>query len=212
MYTEAATSEVVEDDRQLLREIARQNRRAFDALYRRYYRRIFHFVVRMVRREDLAEEVVDDTMFAVWRNAASFEGGSAVSTWLLGIAYRQALKAMEKNRKHSVVDSNDELIAATLDADPSTDPERSATNENYRELLEKGIDALGEHHRLVVELTAMGHSYSEISAVLGCPENTVKTRMFHARAQLKRFLANTEQSNGTHSGFKRSWKQNIQAI
>ena len=212
MYTEAAASEVVAEDRRLLSEIARQNRRAFETLYRRYYRRIFHFVLRMVRREDTAEEVVDDVMFAVWRNAASFEGGSTVSTWLLGIAYRQALKSLDKVRKHAVVDSDDELVTAVVDADPSADPEWVATTDSYGELLQKGIDSLGEHHRVVVELTAMGHSYGEIAEVIGCPENTVKTRMFHARAQLKRFLAESERTSVKTSGLKRSWKQDIQAI
>jgi RNA polymerase sigma-70 factor (ECF subfamily) len=200
MYQEAAASEVVAEDRRLLREVAKQNRQAFEVLYRRYYRRVFHFVVRMVRRDDIAEEVVDDVMFAVWRNAASFEGGSTVSTWLLGIAYRQALKALEKNRKHRVVDSDDELLEATQDAGPAADPAVVAVNENYSELVQKGIAALGEHHRVVVELTALGHSYGEIAKIVGCPENTVKTRMFHARQHLKRFLEKCEPTGSALAG------------
>jgi hypothetical protein len=50
------------------------------------------------------------------------------------------------------------------------------------------LSELHEPHRVVVELTATGHSYGEIGAIIGCPENTVKTRMFHARLQLKRYL------------------------
>jgi RNA polymerase sigma-70 factor (ECF subfamily) len=127
-------------------------------------------------------------MLAVWQGAGTFAGGSTVSTWLLGIAYRQAMKLLEKDRKHSVVDSDDELLAQAHDADPASDPERVAMNDSYAELLQKGMAALSEAHRAVVELTAMGHSYGEIAEVVGCPENTVKTRMFHARQQLKRYL------------------------
>lgn len=212
MYQEAATSEAMSEDRRLLSEVAKQNRQAFETLYRRYYRRIFHFVVRMVRREETAEEVVDDVMFAVWRNAASFEGGSTVSTWLLGIAYRQALKALEKNRKHTVVDADDELIAAQQDTDPAADPAVAVATENYSNMVQKGIAALAEHHRVVVEMTAMGFSYGEISTVVGCPENTVKTRMFHARQQLKRFLANCEHTGTNHSGPNQPCTPGIQAI
>ena len=176
------------DDRLLLSKVARQDRRAFETLYRRYYRRIFHFVFRLVRRETAAEEIVGDTMLAVWQGAGTFAGGSTVSTWLLGIAYRQAMKLLEKDRKHSVVDSDDELLALACDADPTSDPERVAMSDSYAELLQKGMAGLSEGHRAVVELTAMGHSYGEISEVIGCPENTVKTRMFHARQQLKRYL------------------------
>jgi RNA polymerase sigma-70 factor, ECF subfamily len=210
MVREAATSEAAAEDRQLLREIAKQSRPAFEKLYRRYYRRVFHFVLRMVRREEAAEEVVDDVMFAVWRKADSFEGGSTVSTWLLGIAYRQALKSLEKNRKHGVVDSDDEAIATTFDTNPAANPELAAMTASYGELLQKGIAGLSENHRAVVELTAMGYSYGEISEVIGCPENTVKTRMFHARQNLKRFLADLE--NVAHSGSKRSCTPGIQAI
>jgi RNA polymerase sigma-70 factor, ECF subfamily len=185
--SEAAPSPVSED-RQLLARIAQQDRRAFEVLYRRYYRRVFHFVARLVRQEAAAEEVVSDVMFAVWQGAGSFEGASSVSTWILGIAYRQAMKLIEKNRKHSVVDSNDEALAATVDVDPHANPEHAAITDSYASLLQQGMDGLQEHHRVVVELTAMGHSYAEISQVVGCPENTVKTRMFHARLQLKRYL------------------------
>lgn len=189
------------DDRLLLARIAQQDRRAFEMLYRRYYRRVFHFVVRLVRQEAAAEEVVSDTMFAVWQGAGSFAGASSVSTWLLGIAYRQAMKLLEKNRKHTVVESNDELLNATVDAHPGADPESAAITDSYAALLQRAMDVLPEHHRVVVELTAMGHSYGEISEIVGCPENTVKTRMFHARLHLKRYLGgDAEDTAGRRSG------------
>lgn len=196
LYPQAATLQNAED-RQLLSQIAKQDRAAFEALYRRYYRRIFQFAVRRVWRDDLAEEVVSDVMFAVWQHAGSFEGASSVSTWLLGITYRQALKALDRNRKHTVVDSDDEAVGLAEDPDPGINPESAAVTESEHELVQKAIDSLAEHHRVVVELTATGHSYGEIAQVVGCPENTVKTRMFHARLQLKRFLDEAGDSERT---------------
>ena len=193
---EAAPLEISED-RLLLSRIAQQDRRAFEVLYRRYHRRVFHFVLRLVRQEAAAEEVVSDSMFAVWQGAGTFQGGSSVSTWLLGIAYRQAMKLLEKNRKHSRVDSNDEMLAAAVDTHPDADPELTAITESYADLLQKGMDALQEHHRVVVELTAMGHSSSEIAEIVGCPEGTVRTRMFHARLQLKRYLGGADNESQT---------------
>src|SRR5262245_21190916 len=108
MALQQETPSDVDDDVTLLGRSARQDRVAFEQLYRRYYRRLFHFVLRMVRREEIAEEVVGDSMFAVWRGAGTFQGGSSVSTWLFAIGYRQALKALDRDRKHSVVDSDDE--------------------------------------------------------------------------------------------------------
>lgn len=198
------------DDRRLLSRIAGKDRAAFEALYRRYYRRVFHFVLRMVRSEEAAEEIVGDVMFAVWRGAESFEGGSSVSTWVLGIAYRQALKSLERNRKHSVVDSDEETLTATADLDPGSDPEGIAITHSDGELLQKGMEALSPSHREVVELTALGYSYGEISEVVGCPENTVKTRMFHARQQLKRFLAQAVHTDVNDLSRQRSWNRNTQ--
>jgi RNA polymerase sigma-70 factor, ECF subfamily len=185
------------DDRLLLSQVARQDKRAFEQLYRRYHRRVFHFVLRLVRHEGAADEVVGDVMFAVWQGAGTFEGASTVSTWVLGIAYRQAMKLMDRNRKHSVVDSDDELLARTVDADPATNPESAAMTDSYAALLQEGLAALPEGHRVVVELTAMGHSSGEISEVVGCPENTVRTRMFHARQQLRRYMERVERRGAT---------------
>jgi RNA polymerase sigma-70 factor, ECF subfamily len=170
---------------------------------------MFHFVKRLVRREEVAEEVVDDAMFALWTSASTFEGGSSVSTWLLGIGYRQALKALERDRKHSRVDANEEALAQMLDPDPAIDPQTAALIRDDDVRLQAAISALGEHQRIVVELTAMGHSYGEIAEVIGCPENTVKTRMFYARQQLKRLLDDAVNVYRSTAGTKRSWPNSI---
>jgi len=176
------------DDALLIKRIAERDRRAFDVFYRRYYRRVFRFVARKVRSDALAEEIAGDSMMAVWQGAASFEGASTVSTWLLGIAYRQALRAMTRDRRHSMVESDEEAVAVVPDL-TVTRPESRAMADNDRSMLRHGVESLADHHRVVVELSASGHSYSEIASMVGCCENTVRTRMFHARQNLKRFLA-----------------------
>jgi RNA polymerase sigma-70 factor (ECF subfamily) len=192
--TETSEAESAED-RLLLGRVAERDRAAFEALYRRYYRRVFHFVARLVRNDSTAEEVVADVMFAMWRGAATFEGSSTVSTWLLGIAWRQAMKTLERNRKHTRVDADHEILDHAIDIHPSANPEAAAHSDSYNAILLEAIAALGDHHRIVVELTAQGHSYGEIARITGSCENTVRTRMFHARQQLKRFLARTELSH-----------------
>jgi RNA polymerase sigma-70 factor (ECF subfamily) len=182
------------DDNALMQLIAQRDRRAFDVFYQRYQRRVFRFVARKVRSEALAEEIVSDVMMALWRGAASFEGASTVSTWLLGIAYRQTMRALNRDRKHAMVDSDEEAVAVIADL-TVTRPESRAIADNDRSLLRHGVESLSEHHRVVVELTANGHSYSEIAGIVGVCENTVRTRMFHARQNLKRFLARVAQDS-----------------
>lgn len=183
------TTPAMPADEALLAKVAAKDRAAFEMLYRRYYRRLFHFVLKVVRVDQIAEETVDDVMFAVWTSAGAFAGRSSVSTWLFGIAYRQALKSVTRDRRHRSVAVEDQQLAQTPDPDRAVDPEAVAQDADVSALVQRGLDGLSEQHRTVVELTALGHSYAEISEVTGCCANTVKTRMFYARRQLKRFVA-----------------------
>jgi RNA polymerase sigma-70 factor (ECF subfamily) len=162
---------------QLLRRIAHQDREAFKALYCIYHRRLLRFVLRMTSRHDLAEEVVNDTMWVVWKKAGDFRAASQVSTWILGIAYRQTLSSCRK--VPLTADSNDD----DYDTIAADDIQSQAET---REWLDQGLAQLPVEQRMVLELTYyLGHSCEEIALIMDCPVNTVKTRMFHARRKLK---------------------------
>ena len=197
-----------DDDRQLVAQVAEQNRIAFERLYKRYYHRVFQFAYRMVRDREMVEEIVDDTLYAVWKSAAQYLGKSAVSTWILGIAYRRALKALEKGRRHKAVSVDDELIHAEPDLHPSADPAMVAQNRDLYRQLTHGLSHLSEDHKAVMMLTAMGYSYGEISEIVDCPENTVKTRMFHARKNLKNHLSDAALGALSNPEQNHLWTQN----
>jgi len=177
------------EDRQLLSEVAAKSEIAFERLYKRFYHRVLQFVSRIVRDRRIAEEVVDDTMFAVWKSAANFEGRSQVSTWIFGIAYRRALKTMDSNKRHNVLESGDDRIAVTATEDSLSDPETNVSSVELRRHIDDGIDQLSDDHRTVMLLTAMGYSYGEIATIVESPVNTVKTRMFYARKNLRTILS-----------------------
>jgi len=184
------------DDSLLIARIAEQDCQAFDVLYRRYSTRVFHFVKRKVHCEALVDEIVNDSMLVLWQSARSFEGASTVLTWLFGIAHRQTLRALHRSRKHSIVESNDERVADTADGHPGMNPESVAITQSDGLLVAQGIELLCDHQRIVVELTATGHSSIEIAAMTGSLENTVRTRIFHARRHLQRFIARTAEEAG----------------
>ena len=176
-------------DFDLLQRIARKDKRALKEMYLAYYRRIFQFVFRMVHKQEVAEEIVNDVMFVVWQQAKSFKGQSKPSTWLLGIAYRKSLKALRSSKRDSTRTMvNEEAIVNTPDSNSASYPESSYADAEFSEDLKTGLDSLSEQHRSVVALTALGHSYVEIAKIVDCPVNTVKTRMFYARRQLKQIL------------------------
>src|SRR3954468_4275417 len=80
-------------DGELLERIKARDMGAFERMYRIYQPRLARFVISLVHRPELVEEVVNDTMMAVWNSAGNFRGASRVSTWIFGIAYRQSMKA-----------------------------------------------------------------------------------------------------------------------
>lgn len=180
-------SREVSDD-SLLAQIASKDKRAFEIFFHRYHRRLFRFLFRLVSRPDIVEEIINDVMFTVWQQAKAFRGESTVSTWLFGIAYRKALKALERVKRQELPAQN-ESIFATPDSEPMADPEALFADAEFVQQLTRGIDLLSAEHRSVVHLTALGHSYSEIADIVNCPANTVKTRMFYARQQLRKFLS-----------------------
>src|SRR6185295_12772875 len=83
-----------DDELLLLRRVAAKDYRAFEALYSLYYRRLFGYLFKLMRRAELVEEVLNDVMLVVWRKADGFDGRSRPSTWIFGIAYHKALKAL----------------------------------------------------------------------------------------------------------------------
>jgi len=171
-------------DADLLTRIGGGDEQAFEALYRRYRARLTRFLTNLLRRPHLVEEVLDDTMVAVWQNQASFRGASKPSTWIFAIAYRKAMKALRRL---------DEPLAAGPRDDRASDeapPDDRIWREQRRQLLRDAMAQLSPDHRAVVDMTYFHEmSCREVAEVMNCPVDTVKTRMFHARRHLKRVMA-----------------------
>jgi RNA polymerase sigma-70 factor (ECF subfamily) len=181
-HARARAATAADREKELLARVADRDRAAFQELYVLYHRRLARFLTRLVRRFDIAEEVINDTMWVVWRKAADFRGASRVSTWIMGIAYRRALKTLQRV---SAVTAH-ENPTDTLPELTTSEPQR--TNE-LREWLSVALERLPMEQRLVLELTYyLGHSCEEIATIMECPVNTVKTRMFHARKKLRVML------------------------
>ena len=170
-------------DLELLRGVARHDRAAFEQLYTRYHLRLTRFLMRLTDNYGTVEEVVNDTMFVVWQKAATFREGSAVSTWIIGIAYRRALKTLKQGdaaRRNELSENELPVFDGAFGEEMSRD---------QRDWVLAGFAQLSLEHRMALLLTYyMGHSCEEIAAIADCPVNTVKTRLFHARARLRTLL------------------------
>lgn len=180
----------------LLERTARGDREAFQRLYFVFHRRLARFLLRVTRRPDVTEEIINDTMLVVWQRAGDFRGESHLSTWILGIAYRRALKRLNREPRSEHVGATDDW-SATLDAQALTD---LAQQVELVDWLDTAFARLSPEHRLVIQLTyLLGLSCEEIASITECPVNTVKTRMFYARQRLRELLATLATPTADHS-------------
>ncbi len=169
-----------EQDNALLVAIAAGDRRALEELYLSYHRRLSRFLSRFTQRYENIEEIINDTFMVVWQSAKDFRHASQVSTWIIGIAYRTALKSFRRQKNHAAAQNLDDCPEQTVD--PTVDTE-------VQDWLKRGLSQLPSEQRLTLELAYhMGHSLEEIAAITECPVGTVKARMFHAREKLRLYL------------------------
>jgi RNA polymerase sigma-70 factor (ECF subfamily) len=170
------------EDQRWLAQIALGDRAAFDRLYRRYYDRLFRFVLRVTGRMNLVEDVINDTMIVIWRKAGDYRAAARPSTWIFGIAYRKGLKALSRElRAPETVDELPEL---------EQPPAAALDREGLHAAIRQAVMQLPPEHRAVVDLTFFfNRSYDEVAQILDCPVGTVKSRMFHARAKLRPLLS-----------------------
>jgi RNA polymerase sigma-70 factor (ECF subfamily) len=172
------------EERLLLERVAASDLAAFERLYRIYQPRLDRFLTTLLRRPQLVEEVLDDTMMVVWQTAAKFRGTSKLSTWIFAIAYRKAMKARTRWPDPVEDDKSDSRISE------EPDPEQRIRHLKLHDAIVAAMKGLSAEHRAVVDLTYFhGLGYREIAEIVNCPVDTVKTRMFHARRRLKAAFA-----------------------
>jgi RNA polymerase sigma-70 factor (ECF subfamily) len=175
-----------EEDIALVRCVAAGDHGALAALYRRHGRVVLAQIVLTVGETALAEEILQDTMLAVWRGAAAFRGESAVRSWIISIARRRLRDRLRRRSVEVVADMTE------LSGWPATEPgpEAAALERAEVTALAEAIKDLNRIHREVLGLVfGGGLSMAETAGLLEVPVGTVKSRLFAARAALARSLA-----------------------
>jgi RNA polymerase sigma-70 factor (ECF subfamily) len=171
-------------DEVLIARIAGGDRLAMQVLFARHHVRVFRFVLRLVRNEATAEDLISEVFLDVWRQAGRFEGRSAVTTWMLSIARFKALSALRRRPDEELDDEAAEQIE-----DHADDPEVALAKKDKGAVLRQCLSALSAEHREVIDLAYYHEkSVEEVAEIVGIPEATVKTRMFYARKKLSELL------------------------
>jgi RNA polymerase sigma-70 factor (ECF subfamily) len=172
-------------DHELLAAVAAGDTCAFERLYERFERRAFQYALSIVRDRSVAEEILVDTMTSVWDGASRFGGRSQVSTWILGIARHKALDALGRGPKVEAVplEESEELPDDRESAAELLDRHGAATR------MREALATLSQDHREILRLAFFEElHYEEIARLLDIPVNTVKTRVYYAKQQLKNRL------------------------
>jgi len=171
-------------DEVLIGRIANGDRLAMQVLFARHHVRVFRFVLRLVREEATAEDLISEVFLDVWRQAGRFEGRAQVSTWLLAIARFKALSVLRRKPEQEL---DDETAAAIVD--PSDTPDVTLEKKEKGEVIRECLTSLSADHREIIDLVYYHEkSVEEVAEIVGIPEATVKTRMFYARKKLAELL------------------------
>jgi RNA polymerase sigma-70 factor (ECF subfamily) len=183
-----------DDDLRLIARVAAKDQQAFTILYQLYAPRLGRFLSKSLKSDTLVNEAVNDTMVVVWRKASQFDPDRAsFSIWLFGIAHHAGLKALARSAKESCTALPIGEKRDREEPEGTHDPATTVLGWELGRELMAALRPLSPKHRAVIELTFVeGFSYPQIAGIVGCPENTVKTRMFHARRQLAQLLSHLE--------------------
>jgi RNA polymerase sigma-70 factor, ECF subfamily len=172
-------------DEILIALIAAQDKDAMRILFTRHNARVFRFLLRILGDAATAEDLVSDVFIDIWRHAGRFEARSQVSTWILAIARFKAVSA----RRRRSFGQLDEAAAASI-ADTADDPEAALQKKKCSAVLRDCLKQLSPEHREILDLIYYhGQSIAEVAQIIGVPENTVKTRAFHARKRIAQLMA-----------------------
>jgi RNA polymerase sigma-70 factor, ECF subfamily len=186
----------------LFKRIAVKDRKAFEEFYYLYAEGFGRFLMKMLKQQDWVDEAVNDVMLTIWQSAERYDPERGrLSTWLFGIAHNKGLKILERNGRHreeSLEDYAGEVDSNGDDApehyhsavSASSEPERVVMGWELGDAMTWAFSKLSADHLAVIDL-CFGEdcSYQEIADIVGCPINTVKTRLFHARKHLAELLA-----------------------
>ena len=177
------TMPIQDRDTALLKRIAGGDASALHALYAEYGQRLYAYACRLTNDPVLAEDVLQESLVAVWKGAGRYRGQGRVIAWLLGIVHNQARLAIRRKPLPSL-DGSDEEPASKAPL-----PDEDFSRQEQRQFVLEGLRLLSPEHRTVLELVFyQGLSLNEVAQICAAPVGTVKSRLNYAKAQLRGIL------------------------
>jgi RNA polymerase sigma-70 factor (ECF subfamily) len=184
------------DDVTLLRALHHGGSNAAPAIMRRHNQTLWRIARGILRDDDEAEEVVQETWLRAFSSARDYRGEAGLGTWLARIAINEALRRADRRRPTVELDPADDKLAVdcpgSVTMTPSAGPEHAAARAEIRRILEQAIDTLPPPYRVVFMMRVVEQmSVEETATALAIPAATVKTRLHRANERLRAAIGDT---------------------
>jgi len=169
---------------------------AFDELVRRYQPRLLGMLYNMTNNQTDAWDMAMETFEKAYKSIHTFRLDSEFFTWLYRIGFNLTVNFIKRNKhRHNLsmddVDLDLQNRSEFIDVSASGDAEKQARLHDLKKKLNESMMKLSEQHRAVVTLfDVQGLTHAEISKIIGCKEETVRSRLFYAHKQLQKYLKN----------------------
>jgi RNA polymerase sigma-70 factor (ECF subfamily) len=197
---------VMATDRDLIRKVLEADAAAFDELYERHASAVRRRLVRIVRDEAAADDLLQETFLKLWTRAEQWQATGSVAAWLARIATNLALNHLRSKRRRparplelpeSSGDESELLVPGWMIDNAGLRPDEQAEHAERRAIAARLLGTLPEHQRRVVELAhEAGLDIGEIAEELDIPPGTVKSRLHYARATLAQKWKDLAKENG----------------
>ncbi len=176
-------------EQHLVQRARKGDQEAFAALVTEHQHYIYNLALRMLKNEQEALDLAQETFVRAWTALHNFRGQSQFRTWLYRIATNLCYNRLP-NLRGSLNDLGDDVISEIPETDVAFDnPAHEFESRELRSYLHQAIAELDENYRLLISLRYQNElSYEEIASTLNLPLGTVKTGLFRAKEQLRRAL------------------------
>jgi RNA polymerase sigma-70 factor, ECF subfamily len=189
------SSQDAPNDRELVLRCQTGDSDAFNDLVTTYRNRVFTVIYGMVRNEQEAWDLAQESFLRAWRSIHRFKGQSSFYTWLYRIVTNVTIDTLRRKGMHGEVEFDDHIALGNVDPASRTTPSAAPLpyskldQKEIRQRIDEAIDELSPGQRAVIVLRELEDlSYHEIAEILDCSIGTVMSRLFYARKKLQTLL------------------------
>lgn len=169
----------------LIEQIKQGDQPAFTLLYDKFSRQIYRNILRLVKDDDIAQELLQDLFLKIWEIRQDIKAEGSFKSFLHRVAENIVYMHFRKTAKDARL--VEKLIAAYVDYE--SDPEESAISEENLDLLQIAIGTLPPQRKQIYTLCKLeGKSYDEVSKLLGISTSTISDHIVKANKTVKQYF------------------------